>query len=80
MLVNVAHWFFPHYCKTNVFAFGGGVGERLVYMISSLPVSILLVPAICFNIMSHSPGPLSGFLFHFTEQIWVFSNIPELLL
>lgn len=79
--MNVVH--FPHYFKINVllcFAEVGSRGKTLVYMLSSLPVSILPVPAICFNIVSHSPGPLSGFSFHVTEQSWVFSNLPELLL
>lgn len=79
--MNVVHWFFLDYFKINVFAFGAGSrGKTLVYVLSSLPFSILLVPAICFNIVSHSPGPLSGFSFHLTEQSWALSNLPEPLL
>ena len=81
--MNVVHWFFPHYFKINVclsLLLGESRGKTLVYMLSSLPVSILLVPAVCFSIVSHCPGPLSGFSFHLTEQSWVLSNLPELLL
>lgn len=67
--MNVLHWFFPHYFKTNVFALGAGEVEEktLVYTLSSLPVSILLIPIVCFNIMSNSPGPLSGFSLRLTK-------------